>query len=356
MSPIKVLLVEDSPIALTILQKILATSSEITVVGTASNGIEALDLIPKLEPNVICTDLQMAKMDGLEFTKQVMAKYPKPILIISNSVQQSDTENIFELLQAGAVDVFPKPVGGQATEYEQVKQTLLNKIKILSGVSVFTKPLKDQRHSSRTNNPGLIEATVQITSSAKISSRVQLITIGASTGGPQALAKLLKPLPSDFPVPIICTQHISEGFLSGLVSWLGRECKLAVKIAERGEIPIPGTVYFAPEKHHLEIDTQGKFIYLDHPPVDGHRPSVTVTFKAVARHYSRGAVGILLTGMGKDGAEGTKAIADVGGLTIVQDESTCVVFGMPKEAIALGAAQHILPLSEITPFLLKKIF
>lgn len=354
MPPIKVLLVEDSPVALTILKKIFDSSSEIEVVGTANNGVEALDLIPKLQPTVICTDLHMAKMNGLEFTKQVMAKYPKPILVISNSVQQSKTENIFELLQAGAVDVFPKPVGGQADEYEQVKQKLITKIKVLSGVAVFSKPLKAPKNQSRTTNPGLIP--FQVPDSTDTCSSIRVITIGASTGGPQALAKILRFLPSNFPVPIICTQHISEGFLEGLASWLGRECKLNVKIAERGEIPTPGTVYFAPERHHLEIDHQGRFLYSDRSAVDGHRPSITVTFQAVARYYHKNAVSVLLTGMGKDGAEGTKAIADAGGLTIAQDESSCVIFGMPKEAIALGAVQHILPLSEITPFLRKKIF
>jgi two-component system chemotaxis response regulator CheB len=154
---------------------------------------------------------------------------------------------------------------------------------------------------------------------------------------------------------VICIQHISEGFLQGLVDWLGFESKLPVKIAGFGEFPQAGIVYFPPEKRHLELDAQGRFIYSEAAREAGHCPSVTVTFKSVASFYGRGAAGVLLTGMGRDGAEGMLAIAQAGGLTIAQNEASCVVFGMPKEAIALGAAQHVLPVSAIAPLLLAKL-
>lgn len=153
-----------------------------------------------------------------------------------------------------------------------------------------------------------------------------------------------------------CTQHICEGFLQGLVDWLASECHLQVKVAQVGESPLPSTIYFAPEKNHLELTPQGRFTHSTSPPVDGHRPSVTVTFKSVANFYGRATAGVLLTGMGRDGAEGMRTIASTGGSTIAQDEKNCMVFGMPKEAIALGAAQHILPTHEIAPLLLTKIF
>ncbi|MBW4620937.1 MAG: chemotaxis-specific protein-glutamate methyltransferase CheB [Cyanosarcina radialis HA8281-LM2] len=351
--PIKVLLVEDSPVALAILKKLLSSSPEVTVAGTASNGKEALEAIAKLQPQVICTDLHMKEMDGLELTKQVMSKYPRPILVISASVQKENTQRIFELLQAGALDIFPKPVTGLPSDYERVKQELITKIKILSGVKVFTKlppsPLVTTEQLRSELPPPIAEPLFgEITN-------IKMVAIGASTGGPQALYKILCQLPSNFPAPIICTQHISVGFLQGLVDWLGSECKLKIKIAQIGELPSAGTIYFAPEERHLELSPQGRFISSTSDRVDGHCPSVTVMFKSAIKAYGRATAGILLTGMGRDGAAGMQAIAQAGGITIAQDEKSCVVFGMPKEAIALGAAQHVLPIQEIAPLLLKKV-
>lgn len=372
-SPTQVLLVEDSPVALKILEKLLASSPDIEVVGTACNGKEALEIIPKVQPAVICTDFHMKEMDGLELIKQVMAHYPRPILVVSNSVHTEDSHNIFRLLEAGAVDVFPKPTTGIASDYERVKRELITKIKILSGVTVFTKrsphsppcPLSPEgtpnppttpSHASHLNFENSCTSYAPHHPILPLTNRIRVVTIGASTGGPQALRIILTQLPSNFPVPVICTQHISEGFLQGLIDWLGTECKLQVKIAQVGESPLPGTIYFAPERNHLELDAQGRFTYSTSPPVNGHRPSVTVTFKSIANFYSRATAGVLLTGMGRDGAEGMQTIASHGGITIAQDEKSSVVFGMPKEAIALGAAQHILPSQEIAPLLLSKIF
>lgn len=349
---VKVLLVEDSPVALEILKRLLSSSPEVKVVGTARNGQEALKLIPQLQPAVICTDLHMKGMDGLEFTKQVMATDPKPILVISTSVQKEDSQTIFQLLEAGAVDVFPKPNAGLASDYERVKRELVNKVKVLAGVKVFTRR---QQPSVTTTNAAKFSFVPPTTERLlSVTTPIRVVTIGASTGGPQALHKILTQLPANFPVPVICIQHISEGFLQGLVDWMATECQLKVKIARSGELPLAGTVYFAPERSHLEVDAQGKFTCANYPPVDGHCPSVTVTFKSVASFYRR-AAGILLTGMGRDGAEGMRAIALAGGVTIAQDEKTCVVFGMPKEAIALGAAQQVLPIQEIAPFLINNI-
>lgn len=359
-SPIKVFLVEDSPVALEVLHKLLKSSPQVTVVGTARNGKEALALIPKLQPNVICTDLHMAGMDGLELTQQVMAKYPIPILVISNSVQADDTNNIFRVLQAGALDIFPKPTTGRESDYEQVKAQLISKIEVLSGVSVFTKPLKlptavETRKSVSVGKSSWVGATVEGANNA--TSAIRMVAVGASTGGPQALQKLFSQLPSHFPVPVICTQHISEGFLPGLVNWLATECQVKVKIAQDGETPSAGTIYFAPEKSHLELNSLGKLTL--NPAtgiVDGHCPSVTVMFKSAAQFYGKGMMGVLLTGMGRDGATGMQAIAQAGGTTIAQDEASSIVFGMPKEAIALGAVQHILPIQNIAPIVLNRVF
>jgi two-component system chemotaxis response regulator CheB len=338
----------------------LASAPDIQVVGTARNGIEALELIPQAAPTVICTDFYMPGMDGLEFTKRIMAEYPRPILVISASVQPDDTHNIFQLLEAGAVDVFPKPGAGLAADYELVKQELLSKIRVLSGVTVFTK-----RRLPEVQTPSS-GATASITYPASMGSGLgpsggvslgarRVLAIGASTGGPQALQTILTQLPANLPFPILCVQHISEGFLQGLVNWLGAECRLTIKIAQPGEVPLPGKIYFAPERSHLELDSQGKFLCPASALVDGHRPSVTVMFKAVAKFYGRAAIATLLTGMGRDGAAGMQAIAQAGGLTIAQDEKSSIVFGMPKEAIALGAVQQVLPITEIANFVVSQI-
>ncbi len=365
---IKVLVVDDSPIALIVLKRIFSTSPEIEVIGTAKNGLEALKLIPQLQPDVICTDLHMASMNGLEFTREVMHNFPRPILVISSSVQDHDTQNVFQLLEAGAVDVFPKPETGLTSDYDAIKQQLINKIKILSGVKVFTRRRSHINRLNQENQQQLFVQNIQdklvknpIVSTPQTIPKyppyskkiIKIVAIGASTGGPQALKTILDNLPSTFPVPIICVQHISHGFLTGLVNWLANECKLPVKIAIPGELPQAGVIYFPPEEHHLELNNWRKFVCSKTPAIGGHRPSITVTFNSVANFYGSSAVGVLLTGMGRDGADGMQAIAQAGGLTIAQDEASSIIFGMPKEAIALGAAQYILSINDISHKLLS---
>ncbi|MEE3719497.1 chemotaxis-specific protein-glutamate methyltransferase CheB [Tumidithrix elongata RA019] len=371
--PINVLLAENSLVTLEILQRILSGSADVKVVGIALNGQQALDLIPSTKPDVICTDLFMERMDGLELTRQVMAKYPRPILVISNAVQGKDTEMIARALQAGAVDVFPKPTTGLPSDYEKVKAALIHKIKVLAGVRVFMKPLRDPiREPIRdpmpkasaslnipaTKHPTATNLTVSVGAIANPSDRLmtqfKVLAIGASTGGPGAFEKILYRLPANFPIPVICAQHISEGFLEGLVNLLDSKCLLKVKIAQVGEFPQAGIIYFAPETQHLELDSHGQFIYSLGAQAREYCPSITMLFKSIARFYGKTCMGVLLTGMGNDGAEGLKAIFDTGGLTIAQDEQSSVIFGMPKEAIALGAAHYVLPLPDIAPFLLTQ--
>lgn len=366
---IKILIVEDSPVALIILKRIFASSEEIEIVGTATNGLEGLELIPQLEPDVICTDLHMAKMNGLEFTREVMVNYPRPILVISASVQERDTANVFKLLEAGAVDVFPKPETGLKSDYEKLRQELINKVKVLSGVKVFTlhrnrrnaEEQKQKDHKLIKITPeGQLPKAYAKPSSLLVTpysrgSTIKLVAIGASTGGPQALQTILTEFPPNFPVPTICVQHISEGFLNGLVTWLDSQSRIKVKIPSAGELLEPGVIYFPPEGHHLEVSSNGRCVCSATPAVGGHRPSISVTFNSVAKQFGSKAAGVLLTGMGRDGADGLLAIAGAGGLTIAQNQATSVVFGMPKEAIALGAAQHILPINAIAPLLISKV-
>ncbi|MFO8041303.1 MAG: chemotaxis-specific protein-glutamate methyltransferase CheB [Sodalinema sp.] len=357
--PIRVLIAEDSPVVQVILRRMLATYPDIELVGMARTGKEALTMMARARPDVVCTDFHMPEMNGLELTQEIMATMPRPILVLSASVQAEDTQNVFRVLNAGAVDVLPKPIDGGANNWNDLQQELITKIRVLSGVAVFTHRRQLMGQSRRPREIGTAESVVRPVSSIAPEVRqrtYELVAIGASTGGPQALQGILRQIPRNFPVPVVCVQHISRGFLTGLVNWLDAECAVSVRIAQVGMRAEAGVVYFPPENQHLTFSRRGVFASAPLPPFSGHRPSVTVMFESVAAVYGRHCVGILLTGMGKDGAVGMQSIAQVGGVTIAQDEATSVVFGMPKEAIALGAAQYILPLGEIAPVLLKRLF
>jgi two-component system chemotaxis response regulator CheB len=340
---IKVLLVEDSLIDLKVLERMISASPDIEVVGTAREGEEGLALIPQLSPDVICTDLNMPKMDGLEFTRQVMAHHPKPILVISSYVQSEDTQNVFNLLDSGAIDVFPKPRDGLRNT--DASHELFEKIRILSGVFVF-KRNRSSRKKAESPSPRF--------RARQNRGPAGVVCIGSSTGGPQALQSLFAQLPDNFPAPILCVQHISKGFLSGLVKWLDSQCPIGLKVVDQGEVAEPGMVYFPQDGHHLEIDSRGTLTAVSGLPVNGHCPSVDVTFKSAATAFGKDAVGVLLTGMGNDGAEGMRAILDSRGFTIAQDEETSLIFGMPKVAIETGAAGMVLPLNQIAQELLKQ--
>lgn len=338
--PIRVLLVDDSLLTLAILRRILARSPEIEVVGTATNGREALERIPQLQPDVICTDFHMPVMDGLELTREVMERFPRPILVLSVSVQETQVSTIFKLLEAGAIDVMAKPLGEARLDDGLDARELIRKIKILSGVVVIRRRRVETPHND-TTIPALEKSTPP-----------DIIGIGASTGGPQAFQTILTQLPADFPVPLLCIQHISAEFMQGLVDWLDAQCRLKVRTAESGIVPQPGYAYFPQTGKHLGIDNQGRLVCSDDPAQGDHRPSINVTFSALARHYGARAAGVLLTGMGHDGVDGLRAIASCGGTTIAQDEQSSIVFGMPREAIAANAARYILPLTKIAPTLL----
>lgn len=349
-TPIKVFLVEDSPVALNILQRILNSSSDIEVVGTAQNGIDALKQIYLLKPNVVCTDLLMGKMDGLELIKSLMSEFPLPILVISDVVAANDTQTIEQLLEAGVIDVFPKPKTGFIKDYEKQQNDLVSKLKIISGIKVFTKRKDSDRHNINfTKNQ-----TYKLSNKTNITD-YKIVAIGVSTGGPKAIQQIINQLPADFPLPIVCTQHISVGFLNSLISWLSIETKIKVKIAQIGEQPLPGILYFAPEHYHLEIDRRGRFAYSSSPAINNHRPSVTAMFQSLAQFYGSSVIAILLTGMGRDGVAGMQEVYRCGGLTIAQDKDSSVIFGMPQEAINLGIVNQVLSLEQIAPFLLSKV-
>lgn len=346
---IRVLLVDDSPLVLEILRRMLATAPDIEVVGTAHHGAEALERLPGLRPDVLCTDWHMPRMDGLKLTRAVMESRPLPILVISTSVQPGQEQNIFNLLEAGAIDILAKPRGGIEADFGIIAHELAHKIRVLSGVKVF------RRRPAVGEMPAPSLAAPPTFHPGRNGSGLRIVGIGASTGGPQALETLLSALPAGFPLPILCAQHIAQGFAAGLVQWLAGCCPLPLRMAVEGESPLPGCVYFPPEDRHLEIDAQGRLHCSSAQTPDGHRPSVDLLLNSLARGFGAGALGVLLTGMGQDGARGLLAIHLAGGQTIAQDQASSVVFGMPGSAIALGAAQSVLSLEAIASSLVRRV-
>lgn len=337
---VRVLVVEDSPVELAIILKALATDPSIEVVGTAANGAEALPLVQRLRPDVICTDYHMPVMDGLAFTQRVMAECPCPILILSISMQPSQMSNILRVIEAGAVDVMPKPLAAHGGIQTLDTARLIEKIHILKGVHCI--PLNNHR-----------ERTAETVGFSGNPSQTRLICIGSSTGGPQALYRILPKLPKGFPVPIVCVQHISAGFLQGLIEWLSDYCALKLSIAEPGKRPEAGQVVFAPETMNLRIDGDGCFA-LDVPaPSTIYVPSVDELFTSASAYYHAATVGVLLSGMGRDGVLGLRAVQAQGGKTMVQDEATSIIYGMPGSAVAAGVAQDVLPVDLIAPALLN---
>ncbi|MBF0460336.1 MAG: chemotaxis-specific protein-glutamate methyltransferase CheB [Magnetococcales bacterium] len=345
---IRVFIVDDSPIARVVLSKMVNASPDMEVVGCAVDGEEALTMIPRLRPQVVLTDLHMPKRDGLSLTREVMMRHPLPILVVSVSVHQDDNDqNIFELLEAGAIDVFPKPRGGLESAGEALTQELATKIRILSGVVPIRRHRAAGLKQDGRSTPGGFQTAVAPSLPAVPPSVPTLVAIGASTGGPQALLTIFAALPAKFPLPILCIQHISLGFLDEMVSWLNLHTPLMLRVAQSGETPKPGHVYFPPEDKHLTLNERGCFVMEAGTERDTHRPAVDVTFQSVAQVCRAGGVGVLLTGMGRDGADGMLAIARAQGVTIAQDEESCVVFGMPKQAIDLGAVSKVLPVTAI---------
>ncbi len=332
---IRVLVVDDSPLMCKILTSILNCDPQILVTGVAMNGKEAVDLVPSVKPDILTMDIDMPVMDGYEATKQIMAYHPRPILIVSSAAFKAGMERVFKAISHGALDVIDK----SALEFSGDKmsgEALISKIKFLNGVRVTQPPRgKFRGEKPVVHVPGQRETLKKI---------VALVT---STGGPQALLEILKRLPQDFSCGIVIVQHITNGFLGGFVEWLAKECKIKVKIGEHLEEIQPGVAYIAPDNVHMKVEGNGRIALSDEPAYGGHRPSGDVLLESVARTYGKGSIAAILTGMGRDGAMGMRTIKQCHGKTIAQNESSCVVFGMPHEAIQLNAIDKVLPLEKI---------
>ncbi|MZP28921.1 chemotaxis-specific protein-glutamate methyltransferase CheB [Heliobacterium undosum] len=323
MKKIRVVLVDDSPVALFVLKKILSRAEHIEVAATATDGRQALALIPMVDPDVVCTDLHMPEMDGLELTRRLMEEFPKPIMVMS--AVDGNAERTFQVLQAGALEFVDKPAGLAEKALNDKAKEIIDKISVLAGVKVFRRRNRQPQMQSPLGHGQPIAAPA-------------VIGIGASTGGPTAFTEILREVIFDVPVPIVAVQHMAAGFMKAFVHHLNGFSRIEAKLAEDGEKMRPGRLYFAPEDFHLEVERGGCLRLTRSAPMEGHRPSVGVLLASLARQYGADSWGILLTGMGKDGATALKAIRDAGGLTIAQDEASCAVYGMPGEAEKIGAA------------------
>ncbi len=332
--PIKVLVVEDSPVIQEFLVHILSSDPEIQVVGTANNGEEAIEAVKLKKPDVITMDIHMPKMDGFEATRIIMETQPTPIVIMSGSSTAKEAAFAFRAIEVGALAVVPRPKGIGHPDYEATAKELIRTVKLMSEVKVVRRWAKLRKKAV----PPAQELEVR-----EVSPEIQVVAIGASTGGPIALQTILSGLPKDFLVPVLIVQHIAAGFVEGFVEWLAQSSGFPVHVAADGEYALPGHAYVAPDGFHMKVRTGNRIALSRDEPNDGLRPSISYLLESVAKVFGQNAIGLLLTGMGKDGTEELKLMKDQGALTIAQDEKSSIVFGMPGEAIKLDAATYVLP-------------
>ncbi len=332
--PIRVLVADDSELFRELLVRVVVADPGFEVVAVTADGNAAASLARSVRPDVITMDLNMPDTDGFSGIARIMAESPTPILVLTANPEEAVG---FRALSLGALDILEKPQA--TTDLEEYGHLLRSRLRLLAGVKVIRhlRGLRERRAAA-----------------PRAAARPELVAIGASLGGPRALATLLRGLPASFPVPIAVVQHIADGFTEGLASWLGTESRLVVLEAVDGAPLRPGRVLVAPTGRHLLVG-EGIVRLSDAPPVETFKPSVTPLFLSAARSYGARACGVLLTGMGRDGAEGLRAIKRAGGPTIAQDEATSAVFGMPRAAIELGAVDRVLPIEEIPRALLELV-
>jgi two-component system chemotaxis response regulator CheB len=337
---IRVLVVDDSPVIREFLVDILGADPEIKVTGTASNGEDAIQAVEEQSPDVITMDIHMPRMSGIEATRRIMETYPTPIVIVSGSQDPAEVQTTFHAMEAGALAILEKPVGKGHPRHPDAVRELIQTVKLMSEVKVI-------RRWPRTPRKLLTCPVVPEVNFKKATKKIQMVAVGASTGGPPVIQTILSDLSKDFPAPILIVQHMAVGFIPGFVEWLDCQSNLSIHIATHGEQALPGHVYIAPDGLQMKADRGGKILLSRDGPENGHRPSVSCLFRSVANVYGENAVGVLLTGMGRDGAQELKLMKDEGAIAIVQDRESCVVYGMPREAVHLGAATYILSLDKI---------
>ena len=326
---IKILVVDDSLLMQKILVDLLQSDSQISVIGTARDGKEALSKIANLHPDVVTLDIEMPRMNGLTTVRKIMETNPLPVVMIS-ALAQREAQLTLKALEFGAVDYVPKPSGPISLNMNTVKNELISKVKTAASANIRqVKPL-----------------TAEAVSPPKAQSSGRIISIAASTGGPAAVAYVLRNIPENTP-PILVVQHMQKGMTKLFAEGLNQECKIKVKEAEEGDVVQEGLALIAPGGFHMVVTKSGKINLATDPPVNYVRPSADVLMKSVAKTYSAKNIGVILTGMGVDGAKGIETIKKKGGVTIAQDKKTCAVFGMPYAAIKTGCVDFVTPLESI---------
>lgn len=355
MRKVRVLVAEDSLTIRKYLLELLEADPGIEIVGEAANGREACELCQRLRPDVVTLDMMMPEMNGLQATEHIMAHCPTPILIVSASTNRGELFRTFDALRAGAVDVIEKPLSRGAHDGAWARK-LTDAVKMTARIRVITHPRGRLGAYGREAGvtAGAAVHTASVTAPGPtVSGRraVQAVAIGASTGGPAAVLRVLQGLPRDFPVPILLVIHISTTFGLALADWLASQSSLPVSYPEDGQVlQAEPRVWMATPDRHMIVE-RGRIRLTDTAERHACRPSVDVLFESLAKDMAAACVACLLTGMGKDGAAGLLAIHRAGGVTMAQDEASSVVYGMPREAALLGAAQRVLPLAEIAPTL-----
>jgi two-component system chemotaxis response regulator CheB len=342
-SPLRVLVADDSAAARVLIRGILEADPELEVVGQATDGAEAVALARQLAPDVITMDVDMPGLDGLEATRRIMASTPRPIVLVSG-VFQPDLDNSFRALEAGAVTLLGKPQGPGTPTFTREAAELVATVKLMAGIKLV------RRSPPRPGNHEGLEPPA----SAPAAGPLGVVAIAASTGGPPAVAAVLRALPGGWPVPVLVVQHIGEGFDAGLVRYLDDCTPLRVVLAEEGAEMEGGVVHVCPADRHLGVSAGKRVTVTPGAPIDGYRPSANHLLRAAAGVFGPAAAGVVLTGMGRDGAEGLLALRRAGGLAIAQDQSTSVVYGMPRQAVLRGAAAAVLPVEAIAGALVAR--
>jgi two-component system, chemotaxis family, protein-glutamate methylesterase/glutaminase len=337
---IRILIADDSALAREVLSDLLKESRDLQLAGCACNGREAVELTLALKPDLVIMDLLMPVMDGLEAIEEIMAAAPTPVLVLSAAVEELQVDMAFKAIRRGALDVMEKPAADTIEALQGFAPRLVEKVKLLAGVRVIRHP----RRRGKQLSGGLRVPPLP----------PSILAIGASTGGPKAVMSLLRTLPANFSGTVFVVQHIADGFAEGFASWLNRDCPLPVRLAVDGARYQRGEVVIAPDGCHLTV-ADGRVRLSHAPPVNCCRPSIDVFLSSLAENDCSDVVSLLLTGMGKDGARGLLRIKERGGTTMVQDENSCAVFGMPKAAITLCAVNEVLPLDSM-PAAIARLF
>ncbi|MCK9259593.1 MAG: chemotaxis-specific protein-glutamate methyltransferase CheB [Azoarcus sp.] len=337
---IRVLLVDDSPLARELLRDVLERDPRLTVVGVAGNGLEGVAAAQRLQPDVVVMDVHMPELDGYAAARRIMETAPTRIVMVTATTRPDDVADTFRTLEAGALVVLPKPTGPGSADFTMLVKEFLSTVRLMAEVPVV------RRWPMRTAAPPLPPPR-------HLPAHVRVIALGASTGGPQALRDILIRLPKNLAVPLLIVQHISSAFTDGFAEWLGDASGYPVHVAQAGQLVRNGIAYLAPAGKQMGLRPDGVIDLVDAPSEHGVLPAISYLFRSMATGFGRASVGVLLTGMGRDGALELKAMREAGAVTIAQDAASSIVFGMPGEAIRLNAATHVLAPPDIATMITR---